>query len=154
MILVDPSIDPAVAALAPGFRALSITVAAAPITNPDVGRWRWRRPVAPSARRTRPGLRRIFRPGAMFSCGLAPNPSVRPVPPMPCASARCAMARCPASIRWSTLQRRQHSLCGAGGGENIAAYVGEPRLIVADGSELFDTVKEGAVIHESPEAGR
>lgn len=37
MILVDPSIDPAVAALAPGFRALSITVAAAPITNPDVG---------------------------------------------------------------------------------------------------------------------
>ena len=53
-----------------------------------------------------------------------------------------------------SLQRRQHSLCGAGGGENIAAYVGEPRLIVADGSELFDTVKEGAVIHESPEAGR
>lgn len=38
MILVDPSIDPAVAALAPGFRALSITAVAAPIAHPDVGR--------------------------------------------------------------------------------------------------------------------
>ena len=136
-----------------GFRALSITVAAAPITNPDVGRWRWRRPVAPSARRTRPGLRRIFRPGAMSSCGLAPNQAY--------ALFRRCLAQARAARRHDAqhrsggrpLQRRQHSLCGAGG-ENIAAYVGEPRLIVAEGSELFDTVKEGAVIHESPEAGR
>lgn len=87
MILVDPSIDPAVAALAPGFRALSITVAAAPITNPDVGALALAQACRALGERTRPGLRRISRPGAMSSCGLAPNPSVRPVPPMPCASA-------------------------------------------------------------------
>jgi len=39
------------------------------------------------------------------------------------------------------------------GGENIEAYVGQPRLVVADGSELFDTVKDGEVAHESPEPG-
>ncbi|MBA8865677.1 DNA/RNA-binding domain of Phe-tRNA-synthetase-like protein [Pantoea agglomerans] len=39
------------------------------------------------------------------------------------------------------------------GGENIAAYAGEPRLVIADGSERFDTVKEGEVVYESPEPG-
>jgi DNA/RNA-binding domain of Phe-tRNA-synthetase-like protein len=39
------------------------------------------------------------------------------------------------------------------GGENVAAYVGAPRLVVADGTELFDTLKDGVLAHESPEAG-
>ncbi|ELP26814.1 hypothetical protein F385_101 [Pantoea agglomerans 299R] len=39
------------------------------------------------------------------------------------------------------------------GGENIAAYIGAPRLVIADGSERFDTVKEGEVVDESPEPG-
>jgi DNA/RNA-binding domain of Phe-tRNA-synthetase-like protein len=39
------------------------------------------------------------------------------------------------------------------GGENLAAYVGTPRLTLADGNELFDTVKEGLPAHESPEPG-
>jgi DNA/RNA-binding domain of Phe-tRNA-synthetase-like protein len=39
------------------------------------------------------------------------------------------------------------------GGENIAAYAGTPRLVIADGSERFDTVKEGEVVYESPEPG-
>jgi len=39
------------------------------------------------------------------------------------------------------------------GGENIAAYVGAPRLAVADGTELFDTMKEGEPANESPEKG-
>jgi DNA/RNA-binding domain of Phe-tRNA-synthetase-like protein len=39
------------------------------------------------------------------------------------------------------------------GGENLAAYAGTPRLTVADGNELFDTVKEGQAAHESPEPG-
>lgn len=153
MILVDPSIDPAVAALAPGFRALSITVAAAPITNPDVGALA----LAQACRALGedvPRAERIFRLVRCFHavwCQAQAYALFR---------RRLAQAR---AARWldaqhrsggRSLQRRQHSLCGAGGGENIAAYVGEPRLIVADGSELFDTVKEGAVIHESPEAGR
>jgi DNA/RNA-binding domain of Phe-tRNA-synthetase-like protein len=39
------------------------------------------------------------------------------------------------------------------GGENFAAYVGAPRLVVADGTERFDTMKDGALAHESPEVG-
>jgi len=39
------------------------------------------------------------------------------------------------------------------GGENAAAYVGFPRLVVADGTEVFDTTKGGAPALESPEPG-
>lgn len=39
------------------------------------------------------------------------------------------------------------------GGENLAAYVGTPQLTIANGSELFDTVKEGEPAYESPEPG-
>ncbi|UNP90352.1 tRNA synthetase subunit beta [Aeromonas encheleia] len=39
------------------------------------------------------------------------------------------------------------------GGENLVAYEGVPRLVVADGSELFDTMKEGLPAHETPEPG-
>lgn len=39
------------------------------------------------------------------------------------------------------------------GGENLAAYVGTPRLVVADGTESFDTIKEGQAAQEAPEPG-
>ncbi len=39
------------------------------------------------------------------------------------------------------------------GGENIAAYEGLPRLIRADGTESFDTVKEGSAYTERVPAG-
>jgi DNA/RNA-binding domain of Phe-tRNA-synthetase-like protein len=39
------------------------------------------------------------------------------------------------------------------GGENLLAYEGQPRLVVADGSEQFDTMKGGEPAHESPELG-
>lgn len=39
------------------------------------------------------------------------------------------------------------------GGENIAVYVGEPRLVIANGTESFDTMKDGAVAYESPSNG-
>lgn len=39
------------------------------------------------------------------------------------------------------------------GGENFDAYVGAPHLTIADGSELFDTMKDGSVAHEPPEKG-
>ncbi|OKB65887.1 hypothetical protein BHU62_14630 [Serratia marcescens] len=154
MILVVPSIDPAVAALAPGFRALSISVTAAPMMNPGIGEqalaqacrrlgvedapWAEAHLAAWSELFTQFGAKpkrtpcsaealrkRALRDGAM--------PSIDPVVDLYNA----------VSIRYAVPV----------GGENIAAYVGEPRLIVADGSELFDTVKDGAVVHEAPEAG-
>lgn len=39
------------------------------------------------------------------------------------------------------------------GGENLAAYSGAPRLTIAEGSEPFDTVKEGQPAVEYPDAG-
>lgn len=39
------------------------------------------------------------------------------------------------------------------GGENLAAYVGVPHLTLADGSESFDTMKDGVPAAESPEPG-
>jgi DNA/RNA-binding domain of Phe-tRNA-synthetase-like protein len=39
------------------------------------------------------------------------------------------------------------------GGENAGAYVGRPRLVVADGSEVFDTVKNGEPATDHPAAG-
>lgn len=39
------------------------------------------------------------------------------------------------------------------GGEDLARYVGPPRLIRALGSEAFDTVADGAEVIESPEPG-
>ncbi|GAB7531245.1 B3/4 domain-containing protein [Pseudomonas sp. 3A(2025)] len=39
------------------------------------------------------------------------------------------------------------------GGENFAAYVGMPRLTVADGTEVFDTMNNGEPANESPDVG-
>ncbi|WP_222306144.1 B3/4 domain-containing protein [Rhizobium leguminosarum] len=39
------------------------------------------------------------------------------------------------------------------GGENFDAYVGKPRLSVADGTEVFDTVMNGEAVIENPTKG-
>lgn len=39
------------------------------------------------------------------------------------------------------------------GGENFDAYVGKPRLSVADGTETFDTVMNGEALVENPSKG-
>jgi len=39
------------------------------------------------------------------------------------------------------------------GGENLDAYVGQPLLTIATGSEVFDTMKGGQPAEEHPEAG-
>jgi DNA/RNA-binding domain of Phe-tRNA-synthetase-like protein len=39
------------------------------------------------------------------------------------------------------------------GGENLDAYVGQPRLTIANGSEVFDTMKDGHPAEEAPDPG-
>jgi DNA/RNA-binding domain of Phe-tRNA-synthetase-like protein len=39
------------------------------------------------------------------------------------------------------------------GGENVAAYVGSPRLTRASGNESFDTMKEGQAVTEAVPSG-
>ncbi|SFO12921.1 B3/B4 domain-containing protein (DNA/RNA-binding domain of Phe-tRNA-synthetase) [Candidatus Pantoea varia] len=154
MLSVHPSIDPAVFALAPGFRAMSIVVEATSIIRPEIASealksacqqvvnddaaWAdahlaaWAevfKAFGAKAKRTpcsAEALRkRVLRDGAL--------PAIDPVVDLYNAI----------SIRYALPV----------GGENIAAYAGAPRLVIADGSERFDTVKEGEVVYESPEPG-
>lgn len=154
MLSVHPSIDPAIFTLAPGFRAMSIAVEATPISRPEVASdalksacqqviqddvlWAdahlaaWAevfRAFGAKAKRTpcsAEALRkRVLRDGTLRA--------IDPVVDLYNAI----------SIRYALPV----------GGENIAAYRGAPRLVIADGSERFDTVKEGEVVYESPEPG-
>lgn len=154
MLSVLPLIDQAVAELAPEFRALSIVVEAAPLTRPEVAQaaldrackavqeggasWgdahlaAWAetfRKFGAKPQRTpcsAEALRkRVLRDGSL--------PSLDPIVDLYNAI----------SIEYAIPV----------GGENIEAYVGSPQLVVADGTEPFDTMKEGAPAHEYPDAG-
>ena len=154
MSLVTPSIDSHLAGIAPGFRALSILVEAAPITQPDVASaalaqacqqvltddvaWAeahlsaWDdvfRAFGAKPKRTpcsASALRkRVLKEGAL--------PPLDPVVDIYNAI----------SIRYAIPV----------GGENLAAYAGAPRLTLAEGNEPFDTLKEGQSVIEYPDAG-
>lgn len=154
MLSVLPSIDPDISRLAPGFRAISISVEATDITNPEIaaqalerayksldsGEAHWAdahlaawadvfRLFGAKPQRTpcsAEALRkRVIREGSL--------PSIDPIVDLYNAI----------SIHYAIPV----------GGENYAAYVGTPRLTIAEGTELFDTIKEGVPSHESPEAG-
>ncbi|WP_368743978.1 B3/4 domain-containing protein [Enterobacter asburiae] len=154
MSLVTPSIDSRLAGIAPGFRALSILVEAAPITHPEVASaalaqacqqmliddvpWAdahlsdWDevfKAFGAKPKRTpcsASALRkRVLKDGSL--------PSLDPVVDIYNA----------VSIRYAIPV----------GGENLAAYSGAPRLTLADGSEPFDTFKEGEPVVEYPDAG-
>ncbi|HDS3783238.1 B3/B4 domain-containing protein [Enterobacter ludwigii] len=154
MSLVTPSIDPRLTGIAPGFRALSILVEAAPITQPDVASaalaqacqqvlsddvaWAeahlstWDdvfRAFGAKPKRTpcsASALRkRVLKEGAL--------PPLDPVVDIYNAI----------SIRYAIPV----------GGENLAAYAGAPRLTLAEGNEPFDTLKEGQSVIEYPDAG-
>lgn len=154
MLSVLPLIDGAVAELIPGFRALSIVMQAAPLTHPEVAQaaldrackavqeggpsWgeahlaAWAdtfRKFGAKPQRTpcsAEALRkRVLRDGSL--------PSLDPIVDLYNAI----------SLEYAIPV----------GGENIEAYVGSPRLVVADGTEPFDTLKEGVPAVEYPDAG-
>ncbi|KVE35568.1 B3/B4 domain-containing protein [Burkholderia sp. TSV86] len=154
MLCVLPSVDPAIASLAPGFRALSVSVEAAGVANPGIagdaltracrslatGGAAWAdahlaawadvfRKFGAKPQRTPPSAealrKRVLRDGSL--------PSIDPVVDLYNAI----------SIQYAIPV----------GGENFAAYAGMPRLVIANGTEPFDTVKDGAPARETPEAG-
>ncbi|MEN0585696.1 MULTISPECIES: B3/4 domain-containing protein [unclassified Kosakonia] len=154
MLSVQPSIDARLAVIAPGFRALSVYVDAAQLLNPQVGEaalasacefvaaggpaWAeahltawdevFKRFGAKPKRTPCSALalrKRVQRDGVV--------PAIDPVVDLYNAI----------SLRYAIPV----------GGENIAAYHGAPRLTLADGTELFDVMKEGELAHESPEPG-
>lgn len=154
MSLVAPSIDSRLVGIAPGFRALSIQVEAAPITQPEVA------PAAlaqvcqqmlnddvPWAENHLAAWDEVFK-----AFGAKPKRT-------PCsASALCKRVMRDGSLPpldpvvdiYNAISIRYAIPVG---GENLAAYAGEPRLTLADGSEPFDTFKEGEPVVENPEPG-
>ncbi|MDW8846611.1 B3/4 domain-containing protein [Erwinia sp. MMLR14_017] len=154
MFIVHPSIAPSIADIAPGFRALSIVVEAAPVTHPEVGSQALMKACG-SVKTGEPAWAdahleswaEVFR-----KFGAKPKRT-------PCSAE---------ALRKRIL--RDGNMAGIDpvvdlynaisiayavpvGGENMAAYSGAPRLVVAEGNEVFDTMKEGQPSHESPEPG-
>lgn len=154
MLFPTPTINPELARIAPGFRALSIMVEAAPIAHPQIAAdlladacravqqqdvsWAqahldaWQAVfIAFGAKPKRTPCsaealrKRVLKDGAL--------PAIDPVVDIYNAI----------SIRYALPI----------GGENIAAYAGTPRLTFASGSEPFDTMKAGEPAEELPEAG-
>jgi len=151
---VTPHIDPAVAAIAPGFRALSITLEAAPILHPEVAEQALQRACAALAEgQPAWGEAHLVAWAEVFRrFGAKPQRT-------PC-SAEALRKR---ALRDGSLPSIDPvvDLYNAisvqfaipVGGENLAAYAGTPRLVIAGGDETFDTLKDGAPAHESPDAG-
>lgn len=154
MFAVLPSIDNQIGEIAPGFRALSISVEAAPVSQPQIAAqmltdacryvseqqpdWAEAHLVAWAETFQKFGAKpkrtpcsaealrkRVLRDGAL--------PAIDPVVDLYNAI----------SIRYAIPV----------GGENIAAYQGQPRLCVAEGIEPFDTVKDGVTALETVDRG-
>lgn len=154
MLTVLPSIAREIEVLAPGFRALSISVSASRIVSPGLGKhaleeacqyigsggpaWAdahlsaWAdvfRKFGAKPQRTACSAdalrKRALKAGSL--------PSIDPVVDLYNA----------VSLQYAIPV----------GGENFEAYVGMPRLVIADGTEEFDTIKDGAPALEAPERG-
>ncbi len=144
MSLVTPSIDPRLAAIALAFRALSILVEAAGYPPWKSLRPCSRKPASRCLMMMCRGLTRTFPAGMRYLRPSAQNRNVRPARHPPCVSGSQKDGSLPpldpvvdiynaVSIRYAIPV----------GGENLATYSGAPRLTLADGSEPFDTFKEG-----------
>lgn len=154
MLCVIPQVTPDVTRLAPGFRALSITVEAAPLINPNAADAAMQRaaqvlagngPVWADAHLA--AWAEVFR-----SFGAKPQRT-------PC-SAEALRKRFQRDGKLPSIDPLVNLYNAISleyaipvGGENLAAYNGTPQLVIADGSESFDTVKDGQPFNEAPEPG-
>jgi DNA/RNA-binding domain of Phe-tRNA-synthetase-like protein len=154
MLSILPSIDPGIATLAPGFRALSIMVEAAPIMHPDIAS---------------DALQRACQSLLTHDVDWAESHLAAWAEVFRAFGAKPQRTPCSADALRKRVQRDglmpsidpvvdlynaisiQYAI--PVGGENLAAYCGVPRLTIADGTELFDTMKNGELAQESPEAG-
>ena len=151
---VTPWIEPAIANLAPGFRALSLSVEATIIVNPEAATQALQQAYQSVAVGAPPWAEGHLAAWAEVFKKFGAKPQRTP------CSAEALRKRV---LRDGNLQSIdpvvdlynaisiQYAI--PVGGENLMAYVGTPRLVVADGTELFDTIKDGQAAHESPEPG-
>lgn len=154
MLSVQPSIDAGLARIAPQFRALSVLVEAAPLVHPQVGEAALTRACAevmaggPAwAQAHLDAWSEVFK-----RFGAKPKRT-------PCSADALrkrvlrdgVMATIdPVVDLYNAISLRYAIPVG---GENLAAYAGAPRLVIAEGTERFDMMKDGHVAEESPEPG-
>ena len=154
MLSVQPSIDAGLARIAPQFRALSMLVEAAPLVHPQVGEAALTRACAEVmaggpvwAQAHLDAWSEVFK-----RFGAKPKRT-------PCSADALrkrvlrdgVMAAIdPVVDLYNAISLRYAIPVG---GENLAAYAGAPRLVIAEGTERFDMMKDGHVAEESPEPG-
>ncbi|MBH9398179.1 B3/4 domain-containing protein [Pseudomonas aeruginosa] len=149
-----PVIAAEVAALAPGFRALSLTVEAAPLVRPEIAGRAMERAGQALARGEPAWAAAHLAAWAETFRRFGAKPQRTPCSAEALRKRALRDGRLPGidpvvdlynaiSVQFAT----------PAGGENLAAYAGTPRLVLADGSETFDTLSNGEAVVESPEAG-
>lgn len=154
MFSFSPEVDLTVLALAPGFRAISIRVEAAALQHPQVARTALDaacRAVTtedvPYAEAHIAAWRDLFK---VFGAKPARTPSSVEALRKRIARDGALPAIDPIVDLYNAISIKYALPIG---GENAAAYVGNARLVRADGSERFDTLKAGEPCEESPEPG-
>lgn len=154
MQTVHPSISLDVAQLAPGFRALSISVTAAAVANASVGEAALRK-ACEEVLAGEPAWAEAHLNAwseAFRAFGAKPKRT-------PCSAEALrkrvlrdgSMAALDPVVDLYNAVSLRYAV--PVGGENLDAYSGSPRLIIASGSEPFDTMKEGQPALEYPDAG-
>lgn len=150
----SPSIDACIFDLAPGFSALSLQVQAAPVRHPETGRDALAQACAALQQQDFPWAEAHLAAWAEVFCRFGAKPKRTPCS---AEALRKRVARDGSLPSMDPIVDLYNSVsirfAVPVGGENIAAYVGQPRLTRASGSEVFDTMKAGEVSLESPEAG-
>lgn len=154
MSLISPSLSPSIATIAPGFRALSIHVSARPVRAPDIAVEATERALA-ALKAGAPwwadahldAWARVFR-----NFGAKPQRT-------PCSADALrkraqrdgALPQIDPIVDLYNAISMQFAV--PVGGENLDAYQGSPRLVIADGNETFDSMKNGEPTFESPDEG-
>lgn len=148
------SIDPAVFKLAPGFRMLSIQVQAGEMLHPELGAQALERACqSMSGKDVAWAQAHIDAWGEVFTL-FGANPKRTPCSVQALRKRVARDGSLPSIdpvVDFYNAISIQYAI--PVGGENLAAYVGNPRLVTANGTEDFDTMKNGEPANESPEPG-
>ncbi|WP_455427965.1 B3/4 domain-containing protein [Dryocola sp. LX212] len=154
MSTFSPSIDPSLSRIAPGFRALSILVEAAPLLHPEVAEAALKQACkdvvendVPWATAHLDAWHEVFK---AFGAKPKRTPNSADALRKRVLKDGDLPAIDPVVDLYNAISIRYALPVG---GENSEAYVGNPRLTFAEGNEAFDIMKEGEPTVESPDAG-
>ncbi len=154
MLTVSPSISGEIYRIAPGFRALSISVKAAPVINADAGETMLREACEAILTGKPEWAESHLSAWAEVFRKFGAKPKRTPCSADALRKRVLRDGTMPALDPIVDLYNAVSLLYAVPvGGENISAYQGSPRLMVATGTEPFDTVKEGETAIEYPSPG-